>query len=265
MKLHILSDLHLEFDRPFDADYNDANVVVLAGDIDLHTRGLVWASREPAFDGKTVIYVPGNHEYYGSELVEMRAEMYRKAEALRAEGHRIFVLDCDAIEIDCVRVLGATCWTDYRLFGEGLKDIAMLDAKRMNDHRLISFSDGRGQLDSYTKRSSLFLPQHAERLHQHARAWLTDQLAQPFDGKTVVITHHLPSWRSVATRFERDTLTPAFASNLDHLVEQADLWIHGHTHDAFDYQLGRCRVVCNPMGYPGERGTGFRPDLVMEI
>lgn len=265
MKIHILSDLHLEFGKSFEAPTTDADVIVLAGDIHSHTHGLDWAAAQPAFGGKPILYVPGNHEFFGCELVEMRAEMYRKAEALRADGHRIHVLDMDAMEIGGVRFLAATCWTDYLLFGEGSRFHSMREARRMNDHRLISYLAGRGQLDNYTRRSSPFLPEHAERFHGRARAWLSERLVQTYEGKTVVVTHHLPSRRSVATRFEDDLLSAAFASDLDDLVARADLWIHGHTHDGLDYRLGKCRVVCNPRGYPGEQQTGFRADLVIEV
>lgn len=265
MKLHVLSDLHLEFGKSFDAPATDADVIVLAGDIHSHTHGLTWAAGQPAFGGKLILYVPGNHEFYNAEYVGLRRELYLKAEALRAEGHAIHVLDADALEIDGTRFLGVVGWTDYLLFGKSVKWQCMREAKRMNDHRLISYVAGRGQLDSYMQRTSLFLPEHAERFHARARAWLTEQLAVPYAGKTVVITHHLPSMQSVAERFRDDLLSAAFASDLDKLVDQADLWCHGHTHDACDYTLGGCRVVCNPRGYPGELGTGFRPDLVVEV
>lgn len=265
MKIHILSDLHLEFGKSFDAPSTDADVIVLAGDIHFHTHGLDWAVTQPAFDGKTVIYVLGNNEFYNSELAAMRAEILQTAQGLRALGHRIYVLDCDSKEIAGVRFLGATLWTDFLLFGSVSKFQAMREALRMNDHRLISYASGRGHLDRHSQRSSPFLPEHAERFHVQARAWLADQLTQPFDGKTVVVTHHLPSRRSVPARFEHNLLSAAFASDLDLLAEQADLWIHGHTHDASDYRLGKCRIVCNPRGYPGEPYKGFQADIVVEI
>jgi hypothetical protein len=88
-----------------------------------------------------------------------------------------------------------------------------------------------------------------------------------------VVTHHLPSMRSVAPRYENDPLTAAFASNCDDLLELgADLWIHGHTHDSCDYMAGRMRVVCNPRGYAEVWGRSLKAenpcfvrDLVVEI
>lgn len=78
----------------------------------------------------------------------------------------------------------------------------------------------------------------------------------------------ISAWGSVPPRFARDLLTPAFASNLEDLMDggRVQLWIHGHTHDPFDYEIHGTRVVCNPRGYaPYELTPGFRPDFVVEI
>ena len=95
---------------------------------------------------------------------------------------------------------------------------------------------------------------------------LAVMLAEPFDGKTVVVTHHAPSSQSVHPRYARDLLTPAFASNLEKLMDgdRAALWIHGHMHESFDYEIYDTRVVCNPRGYaPRALAPDFRPDLVV--
>ena len=87
-------------------------------------------------------------------------------------------------------------------------------------------------------------------MHWIDRDWLRRQLAQPFDGSTVVVTHHAPSIGSVAERYAADWLTPAFVSHLpDEFFAVPTLWVHGHTHTGFDYLRGRCRVVSNPRGY----------------
>lgn len=266
IKLHVLSDLHCEI-TTWEAPVTDADVVVLAGDIGAHTHGLEWAAQQPAFRGKLILYTPGNHEFYQAEMIGLRKQLYRKAEALRSDGHAIHVLDNDALEIDEVRFLGSTLWTDYRLFGDGVEmAFAMSEAKHgLSDHSVIFFADRGTQLDSYSMRNRFFLPQHAERLHRQSRVWLSEQLSKDHSGKTVVVSHHLPSMLSVADRFKGDVLSAAFASNLEALVEMADLWVHGHTHVASDYYFGKCRVVCNPRGYPGERGTGFRSDFIVEV
>jgi hypothetical protein len=97
---------------------------------------------------------------------------------------------------------------------------------------------------------------------------LAAMLAEPFDGKTVVVTHHAPSSQSVHPRYARDLLTPAFASNLENLMDgdRAALWIHGHMHESFDYEVYGTRVICNPRGYaPNALNPDFRSDWIVEI
>jgi Icc-related predicted phosphoesterase len=105
-------------------------------------------------------------------------------------------------------------------------------------------------------------------MHETSKAWLVNELRRTFKGPTVVVTHHLPATLSIASQYKNDPLNPAFASNLEDVIEmhQPDLWIHGHTHVACDYEIYGTRVVCNPRGYPSEStGKGFTPGLVVEI
>lgn len=93
-------------------------------------------------------------------------------------------------------------------------------------------------------------------------------MGEPFEGKTVVVTHHLPSMRSVAERYRHELLSACFASNLDHLLGYSALWVHGHTHDSFDYAAHGTRVICNPRGYcrAGQpENRQFNPALVVEV
>jgi hypothetical protein len=91
----------------------------------------------------------------------------------------------------------------------------------------------------------------------------------PFGGKTVVISHHLPSALSASDRFKDDLLSACFASGLGHLFEKMELWVHGHAHDNFDYEASGTRVMCNPHGYVttygGTENDDFNPTLVAEI
>ena len=247
MKLHILNDLHIEFED-FEPPATDADVVVLAGDIGVGMKGLRWA--EDRFPDKPVIYVPGNHEFYHHDIALI--------EELKAQApDHIHVLNDDQIIIDRVRFLGSILWTDFSLFGEAERFFALQTARqRMTDFSIIQ-NHGRR-----------FTPEDAIRLHTASRNWLVSVLAEPFDGKTVVVTHHAPSSRSVPARYARDLLAPAFANNLETLMDGdgLSLWIHGHIHDAFDYEIYGTRVVCNPRGYaPNALTPEFRPDFVVEI
>jgi hypothetical protein len=255
MKLHILSDLHLEF-APFEPFSTDADVVVLAGDIGKKTDGIYWA--RSAFPEKEVVYVPGNHEYYGTQRLETLAAM-RNA-ALECGIH--FLDDNDVVikpaaAQNSVRFLGCTLWTDFRFFGDEMKQQAMLAGQNgLNDFRLIREGSGH------------FSPAHSIELHEKSLAWLKQILAIPFQGKTVVVTHHLPSAQSVVERFKNTPLSACFVSNLDYLFGKMELWIHGHAHDNFDYEANGTRVICNPRGYVTQRGAenaNFKPGLVVEI
>ncbi len=247
MKLHILNDLHIEF-ADFEPPAVHADVIVLAGDIGVGVDGLRWA--ESQFPEKPVIYVPGNHEFYHHDITlidELKA----------SASDNVHVLNDDAVDVDGVRFLGSVLWTDFALFGEVDRYFSVQRARQgMNDFSII---ENNGQR---------FTPDDSIKLHKASRSWLAQMLAEPFAGKTVVVTHHAPSSRSVAQRFAQDLLTPAFASNLEELMgsDRVALWIHGHMHDPLDYEIFGTRVVCNPRGYaPYALTSGFRPQLVIEV
>ncbi|MCY4420290.1 MAG: metallophosphoesterase [Gammaproteobacteria bacterium] len=243
MNIHILNDLHIEFED-FKPPETSADVVVLAGDIGVGVQGLYWAQR--LFPDKPVIYVLGNHEFYNNHT--------GLVDDLKAEARdNIHVLNDDQVIIDGVRFLGSTLWTDFALMGEGSKFFAIQEAQRcMTDFTVIQ-CDNR-----------CFTPRDAIEMHRVSRDWLTSMLVQPFNGKTVVVTHHAPSSRSIAPRYAGGLLSSAFASNLESLMmgnHRADLWIHGHVHDSFDYEICATRVVCNPRGYAP---SALNPDFVSD-
>ncbi|MEO6322366.1 MAG: metallophosphoesterase [Polaromonas sp.] len=234
MKLNILSDLHLSCGT-LEIPHTDADIVILAGDIASPQDAINWAL---GFD-KPVLYVPGNHEFYGSSL----AATVSRLKALCA-GTRIQVLDEDEIVMAGVRFLGATLWTDFLLLGEGEPRMqAMQQAQNLirDFQRIHHEGDPQGR----------FTPGECAALCQAQARWLENRLAMAHDGPTVVITHHAPSPQSIHPRFAGSLLNACFVSDLERLADRksARLWIHGHTHDSFDYQVNGCRVVCNPRGY----------------
>lgn len=246
VRIRVLSDLHLEF-ADFEPPGLDADVVVLAGDIAPGTSGLEWAARH--FDDTPVVYVAGNHEFYGEDLRETHERLRQAANALG-----IHLLENTAVTLAGVRFLGTTLWTDFGLFGPGQEYFARDAAHRsMRDYAAIRL-DGRA-----------LHPADTAARHAAACQWLARELAKPCRGPRVVVTHHLPSMRSVASHYRHSLLSAAFASNCDALLARADAWLHGHTHDACDYRFDRCRVLCNPRGYPGERGTGFDATRMLEL
>ena len=244
MKLHVLSDLHREI-AEFDAPETDAEVVVLAGDIDNGARGVEWAKRSFT---KPVVYVPGNHEPYDGEY-------HTTQEAMRsaARGSRVELLECGERVLAGVRFLGCSLWTDYSLEPEETRAAVIEAARRINpDYWAIRFG------------TRPFSPEDAISIHRAHRPWLGRKLNEPFSGPTVVITHFAPHPGSIAPAYVGNAGNPGFIVNLEETMGAAVLWIHGHTHSAFDYRVKGTRIVCNARGYPGE-STGFRADRVVEI
>ena len=245
MRIHLLSDLHNEFDL-FEPEVRDADVVILAGDINVKTRGVEWAKNTFTCP---VLYVPGNHEFYGGHLT-------RTLEKMRAaSSDQVRVLDRDEVILSGVRFLGATMWTDFAATGN--PPIAAFTAQNgLNDFKQIRTADFR------RIRPADLISESAK-----TRDWLRAKLADPFDGPTVVITHHAPSLRSLQDNPHAGTdLDAAFANRWEDLMggDQVALWVHGHSHTAVDYDVAGTRVVCNPRGYPGE-DTDFKPNLVLVV
>jgi len=234
MRIQIASDLHLEF---FQGRFGDditlpfaegSEVLVLAGDIHKRDRAITLFKSWPV----PVIYVHGNHEHY-KEHIWKNTEKLRSA----AAANKIHYLENDAWVYRGVRFLGCALWTDYELFGNSAEAMSSAEAS-LNDHKLIS---------THYKR---FSPTDALAIHKDSRRWLETQLNEPFDGKTVIVTHHAPHSGSIAPEFAKDSLSPSFVSNLTDLMGKASLWIHGHVHSSFDYVVDGTRVVANPRGYP---------------
>jgi Icc-related predicted phosphoesterase len=226
VKLLVLSDLHVEF-APFvpGADASAAaDVVVLAGDIHKGVLGIRWAAE--TFPGKPVVYVAGNHEFYGGHWERTLAEMRAEAKELGIQ-----FLENDSIEIGGVRFLGCTLWTDFEYFrysGRDRRKGATFAAERgMNDFYLIAAEPlHEGQWGNRGPRLSAL---HTVHRHQESLAWLRGELPKGDPARTVVVVHHAPRAESVAPRFGDHPLTPAFASRLpDKLLRSAALWVHGH-------------------------------------
>ncbi|MGV2289205.1 metallophosphoesterase [Trinickia sp. YCB016] len=275
MKIRVLSDLHLECDEPEVIAHASADLVVLAGDIHNHAEGLRWAAE--TFDAQVpVVYVPGNHEYYDGEFGALETAMRDAAQSV----DNVHYLNNGAL-IDPDgrwRVLGTTLWTDFALFGatddERAQSIAAAEKVMLDFRGLIQVAwPGSGNDVTTTSAGAPrdFTPADTLALHRHARAWLEAELAKPFDGKTIVVTHHAPHRLSLAARYANDWASAGFISDLTALVrEPVALWIHGHTHTAFDYTVNGTRVVCNPRGYVDRRtrrleNPDFAWDKVVEI
>ena len=254
MKIQILSDLHLEHGGAVPAHVPDAGVIVLAGDLCPYTEGLVAELAEYWRSAPHIVYVLGNHEFYGTEIEQTRTTLARECEEAG-----VHLLDPGTVRIEGVRFIGATLWTDLELEGK---------ARAVGAHRRVGdeIMDFQGGIE-YERKD--FTTDESVRRHRAERRFIEHEIekAQRAGDRSVVVTHHAPSPRSIHPSFEGDPLNPAFASDLERVIEryQPALWIHGHMHDPVDEWLGDTRLVANPAGYKHEGKRGFDSAFVIDL
>jgi Icc-related predicted phosphoesterase len=249
MKIQLFSDLHIEFEE-LDVDCSQADVVIFAGDIDVGTKGVAWIQRQNI--DCPVIYVPGNHEFY-------RQSHPRLIQKLRdaASDTNVHVLENTALSIGGVTFHGATLWTDFELFGDP-KLAGYKCQEIMNDFKVIRRDP------SYSRLRAI----DAALIHKNTLYWLGRSLEQTNSAQNVVITHHAPSKKSLPEKSKDLLISAAYASDLEYFINthKPNCWLHGHIHNSLDYQIGDCRVVCNPRGYTkGMRNPNFDPSLIIEL
>jgi Icc-related predicted phosphoesterase len=266
MRVWFLSDLHHHETWPFlPPDVApEADVLVIAGDAgeEMSRRSIPWVAETFSRYGLPIIYVPGNHDFYGSHLVHE----VRKAQ-LVAEHYGITLLATgQSVVIGGTRFVGSTLWTDFDLGGYG--HFAETEAMRwLNDYRYI-------RTENYRRA----LPKDTAAQHIAQRGQIEQVLATSFDGPTVVVTHHAPLPMSLQNGKVECELDAAYASNLSALMEQytPELWLHGHIHQNRDYFHGGTRIMANPRGYLlGQRMRGrghlrpenpsFNPAMVIKV
>lgn len=236
MFIHLLSDVHNEFNRTelkkhlkrlYD-EYATNNsdlwellkktVLVLAGDFcelrHPELRELVnWLSEIY----HAVIYVPGNHEYYGCSI-EAGNIIFASLKA-----NNVFPLLNEAVDIDGVRFIGTTLW---------FRDDYNHNKKRaLNDFNWIEDADER-------------IPKE----NQLALHFLEQNLTK----NDFLITHHLPSSLCVAGSYVGSSYNCFYVCPIDELIEDRKpiQVVHGHSHEPSDAVIGTSPVMSNPMDYP---------------
>jgi len=248
VKVQVISDIHLEFGMR-DFDFSDCDLLVLAGDIHVGTKGFDWILE--TIKDKPVIYVLGNHEYYKNSYPKLLVKLKDLS-----SGTNIHILENESIELEDITFHCMTLWTDFNLFGK--PEIAAYESQtRMNDYKVILRDP------SYSKMRSI----DTLALHNESIKWLKDSLQASKTAKNVVVSHHAPSNKSIEEKYSNDLLSAAFASNLDDIIleHQPDYWFHGHVHEAFDYTIGKTRVICNSCGYPFENPERYIEKLIIEM
>ncbi|NEH27446.1 metallophosphoesterase [Rhizobium ruizarguesonis] len=245
----------------------EADVCICAGDVSDDIKSSIQYLRQHIEPHMPVVLVLGNHDYFGSGI-----EFALQTARHEALGRRIFILEDEAIEMSGCRFVGATLWTNFAVSvgrdehipPEERRAFAcrVVPAQMADFHRIFRSDERRyGENGMITVRELLAR-------HKESRSFIDRELAKPFDGRTVVLTHHAPHMRSMDPRFFGEATSAAFVSDLSDLItrRRPSIWVHGHVHRFSDYMADRTRVICNPFGYGGERGiSGFLPGFVIAV
>jgi len=250
--MRVFSDLHLDF-YPYDdgmfvpLETDRDSVLIIAGDLcEPHKKTKIENFLSISADRFAwVIVVLGNHDYYNSSL-ETAVGEYQKIAKDNCLNN-VIVTDCATVNFENVSFICATLWTDY----DNRDWFSMQAAKRgMLDYQTIMTIGDDGL-------SRRIVPEDLFCIHQTHKSFIDAQLMVRDNKKKIVVTHHIPSPASVHEKYSRSSINGCFASNLDSLIlkHQPKFWIHGHTHEVFDYYIGETRVYCNPYGYYGHENT----------
>lgn len=258
MKIQLLSDLHLETEVFDPVPQPQADLLVLAGDIDGEWRALERFAGWPV----PVLFVAGNHEFDGRELDQAWPALRERCTRLG-----LTLLECDSCVIAApdgqrIRFLGTVRWCDFEVFGPARFDSALRAGAYFQ--RVMSATQGGAPFDAMAVRREALA----------CRAWLASALAEPAQGRwdaTVVVTHFAPSLASADPRYGRQSGTASFCNADDDLLPGAALWLHGHLHCRHDYRVqhpdGRStRVVSQARGL-GAKGEadGYDPARLIEL
>lgn len=247
MRLHVLSDLHLEFGA-FQYSNQMADCVILAGDVHTKKNGIKWIKEN--ITEIPVIYIMGNHEFYGEKFPRLIDKIKKEA-----EDTNVHVLENEHTEIDEYLFFGCTLWTNMNLYGDFQS--GSIESQQMNDYKRIRKSAGYKKLQ----------PRDTRIHHSESVLEMEKFFASHSNDRTVVVTHHAPSILSLPENRRDQIISCAYASNLDSFVQEHAplIWIHGHIHHSKDYRIGNTRILSNPRAYIDEPNPNFDPSLVVEI
>ncbi len=277
MKIQTYNDLHIEFDPRPALKLPGGDVLLLPGDVCVaaylrpgrtdklalrHTKVCKQFFFEECAKYNRVYYIMGNHEHYNG-IFDYTAETLREF----LVGTNVTLLEKEWIDLtDTWQMFASTLWTDYN----NQDWFAMNAAKNgMNDHVIIKKL--KPVVNPYGEFIGRFLPDDAYVEHNKTLEALENGIydEKRIDRPTIVMTHHAPLNKSIAPQWAGNPLNGAFASDLtEQVLRHGNIkyWLHGHTHNSFDYMVDQCRVICNPRGYVGhELNEGFLPHLEWEI
>ena len=209
MKVQLLSDIHVEF-HDYSVDPYDSELIILAGDIHVKEKGVDWAISN--IKDKPVLYVLGNHEFYGKAYPKLVSSLKEKT-----KDTNVHILEKDVFSINGINFLGCTLWTDFELFGDA-RLTGYQCQQMMTDYKKIRVSP------KYSKLKSI----DVSIIHRQSVDWLKQELKKRENETNVVITHHGPSTLSLPNHRKDDVLSAAYVSDLEEIINAygPKYWVH---------------------------------------
>lgn len=270
MKAWIVSDIHTSimgehWAKPIPVPA--ADVCICAGDISNFCSTSIEYLRRSFERHMPIVLVFGNHDYFGSSI-DFALETARR----EIEGTNIHLLENQSIELGGCRFIGATLWTDFAV-SVGDDEHIPPEERRQKAFGLApsQVADFYHIIRSDPRRSGengLVTVREIVGRHQASRSYIDEELSKPFDGPTIVLTHHAPLAESFDPFFYGEITNAAFGSDLSDLIarRRPNVWVHGHIHKVRDYMADQTRIICNPRGYPREQNvSGFEPGFVIDL
>lgn len=267
MKIRIISDLHIDVNAGYSFRLKDTEIfTVVCGDISGYfEKTSRWLNKYI----KNGVFVSGNHIVYNESKHSIQYFM-KQFERNYPLSSSLSYLNNNFKLIDDIVFVGGTLWTDYKLLDKNAQDMYMWYATRnLNDYRYGKFNPYDSTEKEDTRLLRRLQPEDCVKMFQHTVA-IIDEVCKKFsDKKIIVVTHHAPSMVSVPREYKNSETTPCYASNLEDFIldhPNIKLWCHGHIHQASDYEIGNCRVICNPRGYVKYcENSGFDKDLMVDV
>lgn len=234
--ISIISDIHLpnnKIELEFNNEIYKSDIIILAGDIYKGIESIEWARR--IFPKQILLFVPGNHEYYGYNIDELKIAMN-----IAGKKYGVNVLDNSMYIHNDIIFIGSTLWTDFKYNCNNIEQTFNLAYAQKNVHDYYHIYKNINEKIKILSTDIL-------NLHNEAIEYLNFILSKKLVGKIVVITHHAPHDKGIHSKYRKDEDKVYFASNLENLIKKYKplLWVHGHTHIRKTYFIGQTQIITN--------------------
>lgn len=250
MKFQLCSDLHLEY--AVNRKYLEQHPLEVVGEV-LLIAGDSYYLNEDARDldflkwcadhYEETYLIPGNHEYYGGYDFSNASRSFKKS--IYSNVHYV---NNQVIRLGDIRILCSTLWSQ-------IKEYAGVIKMGMADFHRIRYGDRKLSVEAYNNAFKISLD------------FITSSLDDR--GKTIVLTHHLPSIHCNDVEFKNSPLTEAFCVDLTELIKESkiDYWVYGHSHrNIGDIDLFGTKLISNQLGYVTlNEHTSFNRSRVIDL